>query len=75
VADVIRATRARKRQRIAIVVMALAAVGAVILAVYNGVEHRWGSMAGNILVAIGLALGLLARRQISKQQAGQSRPS
>ena len=57
------------------IVMALAAAGAAILAIYNGIDHRWSSMAGNILVVIGLASGLLARRQMNKQQAGQSRPS
>ncbi|GAB2594166.1 hypothetical protein GCM10009593_38580 [Microlunatus antarcticus] len=69
-------TLKRKRVvRIATIVMAVVGAGLVILAVYNVTERHWTSMAGNLPTAVGMGLSLIALRLLSKQRAGQSRPS
>lgn len=73
--DAMGATRAHRRQSIAFIVMTLVAIGSVVLAVDNAVGHRWVSMTGNLLVAISMAFGLFAQRQLNKQRVGRTPPS
>jgi len=64
---------ARRLQKPLMIVMAVVCASSLVLAVYNGTGHRWASMTGNLCVVVGMALSLLAQRQLKKQRSQQAR--